>query len=173
MNAQELLWAAGFAIAMYVIGWFVLPIQKYTKSIGNKSGNNTAFKAYAHPNARYPMAVMAQEVYEARAKYRLIDVFRKSRYQRQVEGAEVTVQAAKIMHGVWDDTSHRAQKARDFVNFKHEMLPDRDASLYKDSDENNIPRIEREAELVEIDMLHFKVKARKWVERNLKLIERA
>ena len=143
-------------LALYAIGWFVLPIQKYTKSIGNKSGNNTAFKAYTHPNARYPEAVMAQEVYEARAKYRVIDVFRKSRYQRQVEGAEVTVQAAQIMYGIADKANHRADKAESFVKYKAGMLP-------KGHDVHD----------VDADMEQFSAKARKWVRRNLKLIKRA
>ena len=87
---------------------------------------------------------MAQEVYESTAKYRFIDIFTKSRYQRQVEGAEITVQAAHILHGT-DKQEHRSDKADDFVKYKANMLP-------KNHD----------AQKVANDMEKFTKKARRW-----------
>ena len=160
-----LLTVPGAFVVLSIAGRLWNPKVKW-ETLHGKNGENSLFHIAVDPDARYARAVLAQEIAERRWKWArgfgipglqliLQNVPAMGRAM-ELWGHEVEVQAAALIYGV-DETQKRRNEARSMseysgYEFKSSGWP---------SD-----RIERE-------MAKRAAKARKWVRKNLKLIEEA
>lgn len=113
-------------VPLVFIGWiaFVFYASKYLPKIEVRrlvgtNGYNTPFKAIVDPTTRYPVAVLAQEVYEAKWKIHPTRmIFHKTKRQtieREIRGHEIEVQAARYLNlyeGDDNEEQHRMREVR-------------------------------------------------------------
>lgn len=101
-------------------------------TLPGKNGTNNLFSVKVDPAAKYPLAVLAQELYESDYKWhpRVIAVRLSKAAQREMEyrGHEVEVQAAVELYGA-DEDAHRRDEGEvmhygyDGI-FKHLLVPE-------------------------------------------------
>jgi len=85
------------------------------KQLAGKNGYNTPFKAIVDPTTRYPVAVLCQEVFEARWKIHptrmLLHRTAKQTRERELRGHEIEVQAARMLN-LYDNTDTESKHRR-------------------------------------------------------------
>jgi len=155
-----------YLIGALFLGWTLfsfyasknLPKIK-VKRLSGRNGYNTLVRAVVDPRAPYPIAVLAQEVYEAKYKLHflrmLLNKTGKYTREREIRGHEIEVQAARMKNMYIDGDDEIQHRSREAKALK---------AHYKGFEDMTIKDITAA-------MVRFKPEAIDWVRQNIDYIE--